>query len=146
MKAIIQRVKNASVVVDGDTVGSVKKGLLLFLGIGINDSRSDAEYLSNKIVQLRVFEDPHGKMNMSLKDINGELLVISQFTLYGDCSKGRRPSFTDAMLPHEAEELYNYFVDLLKNHCHNVQTGIFGAHMDVALINDGPVTFIIESK
>ncbi|KOA21076.1 D-tyrosyl-tRNA(Tyr) deacylase [Clostridium homopropionicum DSM 5847] len=146
MRAVIQRVKTSSVVVDKETVGSINKGFNVLLGISKEDSMEDAIYLRDKIVNLRVFEDEQGKLNKSLKEVNGELLVVSQFTLYGDCRKGRRPNFMEALGGEEAKELYLKFVELCKEEISIVQTGVFGAHMIVEIENDGPVTLIIDSK
>lgn len=145
MKIITQRVKQSTVTVDGKVVGKIAAGMLLLLGVHKDDTREDAEYLVNKIINLRMFEDAAGKMNLSALDKKAAFLVVSQFTLYGDCRKGRRPSFDQAAAPAQGEELYNYFVELLRRQKVNVETGIFGAMMDVSLINDGPVTFILES-
>ncbi len=145
MKIVMQRVKCASVSVDEKIVAQISSGTVLFLGISVDDTKQQADYLSNKIVNLRIFEDENGKMNCSALDSKKELLVISQFTLYGDCRKGRRPSFTMAMEPKKAEKLYEYFIDLIENNRLVVKKGVFGAHMDISLINDGPVTFVIDS-
>ncbi len=145
MKIVIQRVKHASVSVDGEPVSKIDSGMVLFLGISIDDQKKQADYLINKIVNLRIFEDENNRMNCSALELKKELLVISQFTLYGNCAKGRRPSFTMAMEPKKAEKLYRYFVDSIKNHPLSIKEGVFGAHMDISLINDGPVTFIIDS-
>ncbi len=145
MKLVVQRVTQAQVTVEGKCVGRIAKGLLVFLGIAQGDTEKEADYLLNKVINLRIFEDDQGKMNRSLMDDSLELLVISQFTLYGDCRKGRRPSFTDAMRPERAEQLYEYFLKQAKAEGIIAQQGIFGAHMDISLINDGPVTLIIES-
>jgi D-tyrosyl-tRNA(Tyr) deacylase len=144
MRIVLQRVKNASVSVEGRIIGSIDKGLLLFIGITHSDTTAEADFLCNKIVDLRIFEDSNNKMNVSLKDINGSVLVVSQFTLYGDCSKGRRPSFIDAAAPDKAIALYDYFVEKMKSQVQNVATGEFGAMMNVALVNDGPVTLVLE--
>ncbi len=145
MKTVIQRVKKSKVVVDGEVVGSIGHGLLVLLGVAGEDERADAGWLADKVSGLRIFEDEAGKMNRSLSDIGGEILVVSQFTLYGDCRKGRRPSFVRAAGPEKANELYEYFVSCLKNKGIRVQTGTFQAMMDVSLVNDGPVTLIVES-
>ena len=145
MRIVAQRVQHASVEIDTKTVCAIKNGILVFLGIKIGDTRKDADYLIRKIINLRMFADEHGKMNKSLQDNAYEMMVISQFTLYGDCTKGRRPSFTGAMEPKEAEKLYDYFVNTLRSNKIDVKTGVFGANMNISLINNGPVTFIIES-
>jgi D-aminoacyl-tRNA deacylase len=146
MRAIIQRVKRASVTVSGRKIGSIEKGFLVFLGIGINDSMDDLNYMVSKIVNLRAFEDGNCKMNLSLHDVKGEVLVVSQFTLYGDCRKGRRPSFTEAAPTETAAVFYNGFVGELIKQGINVATGAFQEMMEVSLLNDGPVTFILDSK
>ncbi|MCF8068503.1 MAG: D-tyrosyl-tRNA(Tyr) deacylase [Desulfobacterales bacterium] len=146
MKAVIQRVSESSVTVDGKVTGVIGKGLLVLLGVGTDDTSKDADFLVNKIVNLRIFEDENKKMNLSLVDIGGEMLVVSQFTLLGDCHKGRRPSFIKAARPETASELYEYFVEKSKAQGIKVETGIFQAMMDVSLINDGPVTLIVESN
>jgi len=145
MIAVVQRVKQSEVTVAGESTGRIDQGLMVLLGIGHNDQKKNADYLADKIVHLRIFEDDAGKMNRSLMDINGEMLVVSQFTLLGDCRKGRRPSFINAAPPDMANELYLYFVDRVKNLGIHTQTGVFGAMMDVSLINHGPVTMILES-
>ncbi|MDP8213114.1 MAG: D-aminoacyl-tRNA deacylase [Candidatus Zapsychrus exili] len=146
MKVIIQRTKYAKVEVDQKVVGEIERGALVFLGVSCEDSVDDADYLVNKIVNLRIFQDAEGKMNLSGLDVNAEFLVVSQFTIYGNCDKGRRPSFDEAADPKKGEELYDYFVDKLKEQNVKVETGKFRAMMDVSLLNDGPVTFILESK
>jgi D-tyrosyl-tRNA(Tyr) deacylase len=146
MKAVIQRVKSAQVSVDGRVTGKIGSGLLVLLGVGKGDGGSDLSFLTSKIPDLRIFEDASGKFNLSLKEIGGEMLVVSQFTLYGDCRKGRRPSFTDAEDPTQAKNLYEQFVSKLKEQGIPVQTGEFQAKMEVHLINDGPVTLILDSK
>ena len=147
MRALIQRVSSASVAIDGEVNGSVNQGLLILLGVTHTDTENDALYLAEKIANLRIFCDEQDKMNLSLLDINGEALVISQFTLYGDCRKGRRPGFSDAARPELADPLYERFIALLKEQgVKKVDTGRFGADMKVALVNDGPVTLIVESK
>ena len=146
MRAVIQRVKEAQVKVAGQTVGQIAQGLLIFLGVARNDSKTSADYLIKKITELRIFEDTQGKMNLSAQQVGGQFLVVSQFTLYGDCDKGRRPSFDQAAPEAKGEELYNYFVTRLKAAKAKVETGQFKAMMDVSLINDGPVTLIVDSK
>ncbi len=146
MKAVVQRVKNSNVVVENKTISNIGKGILVLLGVQDGDTQKDADYLAEKIINLRIFEDEHGKMNVSLKQIKGELLVVSQFTLLGDCKKGRRPSFTKAAPPEQADALYTYFVDQTKKLGIKTQTGIFQAMMNVSLINDGPVTLILDTK
>ena len=145
MKAVIQRVSEAGVRVDGRTVGAVERGILVLLGVEKGDSTKEADWLAEKIANLRIFEDAAGKMNLSLLDIKGELLAVSQFTLAGNCSKGRRPSFDTAAPPEEANQLYEYFVSKAWELGIPVQTGIFQADMKVSLVNDGPVTFILET-
>ncbi|WP_373499826.1 D-aminoacyl-tRNA deacylase [Desulfococcus sp.] len=145
MKAVIQRVKESAVTVEDREVGRIGRGLLVLLGVSRDDTPGDADYLLDKTLHLRIFEDEAGKMNRSLLDVSGALLVVSQFTLYGDCRKGRRPSFVQAAPPETAEELYEYFVDQARERGVPVATGRFRAMMDVALVNDGPVTLIIES-
>ncbi len=146
MRAVIQRVKEAQVKVAGQTIGQIAQGILIFLGVARDDSRACADYLIKKITELRIFEDAQGKMNLSAKEVGGEFLVVPQFTLYGNCDKGRRPSFDQAALGAQGEELYNYFVTQLKETQAKVETGQFRAMMDVSLINDGPVTLIVDSK
>ncbi|KOF55925.1 MULTISPECIES: D-aminoacyl-tRNA deacylase [Clostridium] len=146
MRAVIQRVNFSSVEVDGKVVGKVEKGLNVLLGITKDDSEEDIKYLKDKIVNLRIFEDEKDKMNKSLKDVSGELLIISQFTLYGDCRRGRRPNFMSALNGEEAKKLYDEFVNQCKDEIDKVETGIFGADMKVSIENDGPVTIIIDSK
>jgi D-aminoacyl-tRNA deacylase len=146
MKAVIQRVKSASVKVDDKVVGEISRGLMVLLGIGKDDTIRDIQWMVDKIIHLRVFEKENGKLDESLLDIKGELLLVSQFTLYGDCSKGRRPSFTDAMDAKEARKLFEIFVAKSKEKIEKVETGIFQATMDVSLINEGPVTLIVDSK
>ena len=144
MKLVIQRVKYAKVEVDGKIVGNIQRGFLVLLGVTHNDTMENADYLVKKICNLRVFEDENGKMNLGLKDIDGELLIVSQFTLYADCSNGNRPSFTNAAKPEIANELYEYFCKKCSENNIKVEKGIFGADMKVSLLNDGPVTIILE--
>ncbi len=144
MKALLQRVKKASVSVNGSIVSSINQGLLVFLGVEKNDNQTNAEYLAKKIVNLRIFEDEHQKMNLSVQDIKGNILIVSQFTLVGDTSKGNRPGFDNAAKPEIAKNLYEYFLSQVRLYGIKVQNGIFQADMQVELINDGPVTFLIE--
>ena len=145
MRAVVQRVLSSSVSVDGKIVGQIGQGFNILLGVGQGDGQKQVEWLAEKIAHLRIFEDENAKMNLSLKDINGSALVISQFTLYGNCEKGRRPSFTDAAHPTTAKKLYEDFVDELKKYDIPVETGIFQADMKVEITNDGPVTMIVET-
>lgn len=144
MKGLIQRVKRASVTIDGKLHSKIDAGILVLLGVEKGDSEENADKLAEKLVKLRIFEDENGKMNKSVQDIGGKILVVSQFTLAGDCKKGTRPSFDKAELPQRANELYEYFVSKLEGLGISTQTGSFGAMMDVELINDGPVTFMLE--
>ena len=146
MKLVVQRVKNAKVEVDGKIVGSIDKGFLVLLGVTHTDNEQIADYLVKKLCNLRVFKDDNDKMNLSIKDINGKLLIVSQFTLYADCSKGNRPAFVNAANPEIANELYEYFCNKCKENEIEVQKGIFGANMQVSLLNDGPVTIILEKS
>jgi len=146
VRAVVQRVSKGAVLVDNQTVGKIDKGIVILLGVGNGDDLEDAKYLAEKIVNLRIFDDDKGKMNLSLLDVNGEALVISQFTLYGDCRSGRRPSYSDSALPDVAKELYERFVELVKGYGIHVETGIFAAHMLVEIHNDGPVTLLVDSK
>jgi D-aminoacyl-tRNA deacylase len=146
MKAVIQRVKKSSVAVDNQIIGEIGQGVLVLLGVAQNDEISDADFLADKIADLRIFKDENGKMNHCLKEIGGEMLVVSQFTLLGDCRKGRRPSFIDAAPPDKANHLYEVFINRVRQNEIPVKTGKFQAMMDVFLINDGPVTLILESK
>ncbi len=146
MRVVIQRVKKAHVTVESQLIGQINEGMLIFLGVSKSDTVLQADWLIKKITELRIFEDREGKMNLSPMEAGSEFLVVSQFTLYGNCDKGRRPSFDEAAEPQKAEELYNYFVESLKKHNVVVATGRFRAMMEVFLINDGPVTLIIESN
>lgn len=145
MRAVVQRVSRAKVTVGEEITGEIGKGLLILLGVSVNDSEKEASYILEKILNLRVFEDSADKMNLSLLDISGELLVVSQFTLYGDARKGRRPSFIRAAPPEKAEKLYKFFVEEARKQLSGVQTGKFQAMMDVELVNDGPVTLLLDS-
>lgn len=146
MRAVVQRVQEASVTVEGTVVGAITHGLLVFLGVGSGDTSADARYLAKKIAKLRIFPDDQGKMNLDVQEVGGQILVVSQFTLYGDCRRGRRPSFSGAAAPDVAETLYQEFVAELQAEGITVATGVFQAHMDVSLINDGPVTLIVSSE
>lgn len=146
MRAVIQRVNSCSVDVEGEPYSHIGKGLLVLLGIKSDDTQEDIEYLVDKTQHLRIFEDEEGKMNLSLNDIKGEIMIVSQFTLYGDCKKGRRPSFIRAGKPEEAEKLYDEFVQAFSARKIPVKTGVFQAHMNVKLDNDGPVTILIDSE
>lgn len=145
MKSVIQRVSQASVTIDNAVVGEIQKGFMILLGITHTDTEKDVKWMVDKITGLRVFEDENGKMNLSLEDVEGELLIVSQFTLYGDARKGRRPSFIDAARPEKAIPLYEKFVEMAREKGVKVATGEFGADMKVSLINDGPVTLIVDS-
>lgn len=144
MKAVVQRVKNASVTIENDKVSSINQGYLILFGAEKGDTKPQADWLANKVSVLRCFSDENGKMNLSIQDIKGEMLIVSQFTLCADIKKGTRPSFDNAMPPDEANELYEYFVSKVRENNIPVQTGVFGAHMQVELLNDGPVTFVIH--
>lgn len=146
MRILLQRIRHASVEIDGETVGKAGAGLLLFLGVGNGDTQAEADFLAEKCVGLRIFEDSEGKMNLSLKDVGGEILLISQFTLYADARKGKRPSYTDAAPPPVSEPLYEYFAQRLRDTGTHVETGRFGADMKVSLLNDGPVTIMLEKE
>ncbi|MBU0711265.1 D-tyrosyl-tRNA(Tyr) deacylase [bacterium] len=146
MIAVIQRSRNASVIIDEKIVGEIDHGLLVLLGVFQDDEKADAEFLVSKIIHLRIFSDADGKMNLSLKDTGGSLLVVSQFTLCGDWRKGRRPSFIRAAEPAKGEALYDYFIERVRTESVPVATGRFGAIMDVKLTNDGPVTFVLDSQ
>ena len=146
MRAVVQRVTRASVTIDGEIVGEIGKGLVVLLGIARDDTKDDADYLAPKIVALRIFDDAEGRMNLSIKDINGGLLVVSQFTLYGDVRRGLRPSWSDAAAPEIAEPLYDYFVESSRKLLGRVETGSFRKTMHVELVNDGPVTILLDSR
>ena len=146
MRAVIQRVNKASVQVESQVVGQINKGMLILIAVAHTDTKIQADWLVKKLIDLRIFDDAQGKMNLSALEIKAEFLIVSQFTLYGNCDKGRRPSFDEAAEPKLAEELYNYFVEELKKTKATVATGVFRAMMGVSLVNDGPVTFILESS
>lgn len=145
MKAVLQRVANASVKVDGEVKGSIGKGLLVFLGVGLDDTEEDAERFVKKIVKLRIFSDENDKINLSVNDVNGSILVISQFTLYADCRKGNRPNFLNAGKPENANRLYEFFTEECKKYVPIVENGVFGADMKVELLNDGPFTIVLDN-
>ena len=144
MRIVLQRVTSACVIVDKRVVGKIGTGYLILLGVGQNDTEDDCRKFADKIINLRIFSDKNGKTNLSLSDVGGELLVVSQFTLYADCHKGNRPNFIQAGKPEEAERLYNYFIDYCRSKGKHVETGIFGADMKVELVNDGPFTIFLE--
>lgn len=146
MKLIIQRVDEASVIVDNQCVGKINRGYIVFLGIGSEDTKAVADSYVDKLIKLRIFADEEGKTNCSLPDVNGELLIVSQFTLYADCKKGNRPNFLKAAPPDDANSLYEYFVQECKKKVGKVETGIFGAYMKVNLVNDGPFTIILDEN
>ncbi|MGB9615381.1 MAG: D-aminoacyl-tRNA deacylase [Fervidobacterium sp.] len=146
MRAVVQRVSKASVSVDGQIVGKIGNGLVVLIGVGKDDTVDDAKYLAEKIVNLRIFDDNDGKMNLSLLDVKGEMLIVSQFTLYGDCRKGRRPSYSESAAPKIAKVLYEKFIELVKEYGLHVESGIFAAHMLVEISNDGPATLLLDSK
>lgn len=146
MRAVIQRVKRAEVKVEGESVAKIEKGILALVGVELGDSEDDVNWLASKVAELRIFEDSEQKMNLSVKDVGGSILVVSQFTLLGDCRKGRRPSFDKAAPPNVAESLYLLFVDKLKSLGIDVQTGRFAKKMEVELVNDGPVTLLLDSR
>jgi len=146
MKAVIQRVKRASVEINNELYSNIECGILVLLGIEKGDTEEQAEYLSKKIIELRIFDDNNGKMNLSLVDINGAILIVSQFTLAGNCTKGKRPGFDNAAKPETAIPLYEKFIEFLKDKNIQVETGKFGAMMDISLVNDGPVTFILSTS
>lgn len=144
MKLVIQRVKQAQVKVDEKIVGKIDRGFLVLVGITHEDTEKEADYLARKLCHLRVFEDEQEKMNLSIKDVSGKLLIVSQFTLYADCEQGNRPSFINAAKPDMAKRLYEYFIKKCKEEEIEIETGVFGAHMEVSLMNDGPVTIVME--
>lgn len=146
MKLLVQRVSSAQVDVDSKTVGKINNGFLVLIGVTHTDTREIADYLVKKLCNLRVFKDENSKMNLSIKDVAGELLIVSQFTLYADCQHGNRPSFVNSAKPDMANELYEYFVEKCRKEVKNVETGIFGADMKVSLLNDGPVTIMLEKE
>ena len=146
MKLLVQRVSSAKVDVDSKTVGKINKGFLVLIGVTHTDTREIADYLVKKLCNLRVFKDENSKMNLSIKDVDGELLIVSQFTLYANCNDGNRPSFVNSAKPDMANELYEYFVERCRKEVKNVETGIFGADMKVSLLNDGPVTIMLEKE
>ena len=146
MRAVVQRVSQSKVTVDGTVTGEIKKGLMVLLGVADGDTEKDAEYMANKISGLRIFMDEEDKMNLSVKDIGGDILAVSQFTLLGDVRKGKRPSFSSAARPDEANELYQKFIEYLRNYGLHVEEGVFQTHMMVDLTNDGPVTILLDSK
>ncbi|MEW6621735.1 MAG: D-aminoacyl-tRNA deacylase [Bacillota bacterium] len=147
MRTVVQRVSKGSVQVADEIVGQIQNGLVVYLGVGKGDDERDAEYLAEKIVNLRIFEDEKAKMNLSILDTDGEILVVSQFTLYGDCRKGRRPSFIESAPPEEGERLFNYFIEILRLRWKiKIETGIFRENMQVASVNEGPVTILLDSK
>jgi len=146
MRAVVQRVSRASVSIQSETTGEIGKGIVVLLGIHSDDTTAELQWMAEKVINLRIFEDENGKMNTSLADINGEMLIISQFTLYGDCRKGRRPGYSSAAPPHIAEPLYRQFIEEVKNRQISVATGTFQATMAVELVNDGPVTLLLDSE
>jgi D-aminoacyl-tRNA deacylase len=146
VRAVVQRVLEASVAVSGETIGKIGQGVLVFLGVGTEDTDEDGHSLADKVINLRIFPDAHDKMNLSVLDVQGAIMVISQFTLFGDCRKGRRPSYIAAAQPEQANTLYETFIDALLQHTPTVITGRFQEHMQVSLINDGPVTLLIDSR
>lgn len=146
MRAVVQRVRKAEVMVEGESIGSIGQGLMVFLGVGEGDEQDDLEYMVDKIVNLRIFSDEEGKMNRSLKDVDGHMLIVSQFTLYGDCRRGRRPSFSQAAEPRRAQDLYEEFVKRVEGEGVETATGEFQAMMDVEIHNQGPVTLLLDSR
>lgn len=146
MRAVIQRVKHSSVTVDDEIIGKIGEGLLIFVGVAPNDDESDIDYIFKKSLELRIFEDENGKMNLSVSDIGGEILLISQFTLFGDCRKGRRPSFASSCEPIKAEQMYNKLLEKMRQSGIKTECGSFGADMKIELLNDGPVTMLLDSE
>lgn len=146
MRAVVQRVSKSSVTVEGNVTGKIERGLMVLLGVAEDDTVSDAEYMANKVAGLRIFEDDEEKMNLSVKDIGGDILTVSQFTLLGDVRKGKRPSFSKAARPDEANDLYQKFISFLREDGLHVEEGVFQTHMMVDLVNDGPVTILLDSK
>ena len=146
MRAVVQRVSSASVEINTSTAGKIGKGILVLLGVSNQDTEKEVRFMADKVINLRIFPDKEDKMNLSAKDVDGEILVVSQFTLYGDCRKGRRPSYNDAAMPEKAKELYNLFVDTIKESGLKIATGEFQAMMQVSLVNDGPVTILLDSE
>lgn len=146
MKVVVQRSKQAKVVIEGETVGSIDSGLVLLVGMTHEDTEADVKWMADKVANLRIFEDESGKMNHSISDVGGQLLSVSQFTLYGDCRKGRRPNFMAAARPEQAEQLYDLFNETLRSNGLVVETGRFGAMMNVELVNSGPITLILDSR
>ena len=146
MRIVVQRVSSASVTVDGKICGKIGKGYLVLLGVGHGDTEADCRRLADKIINLRIFSDENDKINLSLSDVGGELLIVSQFTLYADCRKGNRPNFIQAGKPNEAERMYNYFADYCRSKGKHVETGVFGADMKVSLVNDGPFTVLLDNQ
>lgn len=146
MRSVVQRVTHGKVTVDGEVIGQIQKGMVILLGVGENDTSEDMTYLADKILGLRIFDDPDGKMNLSIQEIDGSMLIVSQFTLYGDCRKGRRPSYSSAANPDMANKMYESFLQYVRDAGVHVETGKFQAMMDVEIHNDGPVTLLLDSK
>jgi len=146
MRAVLQRVKEAKIEVDGNVVGSISEGLLVYLGVGKDDSEKDVDFIADRLVNLRIFADKNDRMNLSVLDVGGRILLVSQFTLYGDCRKGRRPGFDLASEPETAQRLYEKTIEAIRQKGISVETGVFAAHMDVTSINNGPVTFLLDSN